>query len=131
MYCWNKQEADFQLENLEVNKRLMRRYTMMEKTRDADIIGIVIGTMAVAKYFEVLQKVQRIIKNSGKQYYTYVVGKLNPHKLANFPEVDIFVLISCPESAAFDSRDFYKPLVTPLELEIALVFVFHTSQIDR
>ena len=32
----------------------------------------------------------------------------------------MFVLVACPENALLDSRDFYKPVVTPLELEIAL-----------
>ena len=31
------------------------------------------------------------------QVYTFVVGKLSPAKLANFSDVDVFVLISCPE----------------------------------
>jgi diphthamide biosynthesis protein 2 len=103
-----------------INKIIMRRFVMIEKIKDAEIIGIVIGTMAVNRYREILKRTQQVIKNSGKQYYTFVVGKLNPHKLANFAEVDIFVLISCPESTAFDSRDFFKPIVSPFELEIAL-----------
>ena len=54
-------------------------------------------------------------------YYIFAVGKINVPKLANFAEVDMFVLVACPENSMIDSKEFYKPIVTPFELEIALV----------
>jgi diphthamide biosynthesis protein 2 len=50
-----------------------------------------------------------------------VVGKLNVPKLANFQEIDIFVIVACPENSLVDSKEFFKPIITPFELEIALV----------
>ncbi|XP_009570449.1 PREDICTED: diphthamide biosynthesis protein 2, partial [Fulmarus glacialis] len=47
------------------------------------------------------------------------VGKPNPAKLANFLEVDIFVLVACAQNSLLDSSDFYRPVVTPYELELA------------
>ena len=44
-----------------------------------------------------------------------------PAKLANFAEIDIFVLISCPENALIDSKELYEPVITPSELEHALL----------
>ena len=41
-------------------------------------------------------------------------------KLANFPEVDAYVIISCPYSTFFDFKDFYKILINPFELELVL-----------
>ena len=38
------------------------------------------------------------------QYYTVAVGKLNPAKLANIMEVDIFVLVACPQCSLQDSQ---------------------------
>lgn len=68
-----------------------------------------------------LQHLQDIIRKAGKTFYTFVVGKLNVPKLANFQEVDLFVVVACPENSILDSKDFFKPVVTPFELEIALV----------
>lgn len=68
-----------------------------------------------------LQHLQNIIKKANKTFYTFVVGKLNVPKLANFQEVDLFVIVACPENSILDSKDFFKPVVTPFELEIALV----------
>ncbi|XP_009876947.1 PREDICTED: diphthamide biosynthesis protein 2, partial [Apaloderma vittatum] len=46
-------------------------------------------------------------------------GKPTPAKLANFLEVDIFVLVACAQNSLLDSSDFYRPVVTPYELELA------------
>lgn len=40
-------------------------------------------------------------------------------KMANFLEMDLFVLVACPENSLVDSQDFYKPVVTPYEMEVA------------
>ena len=36
-------------------------------------------------------------------------------------EVDCYVLIACRENTLVESRDFYRPIVTPFELELACV----------
>jgi len=55
------------------------------------------------------------------RFYTFVVGKLNPAKLANFPEIDCYVIVACPEnSLQLDVKEFYRPVITPFELEVAL-----------
>ena len=42
-------------------------------------------------------------------------------KLANFSEIDVFVLVACPENTMVDSREFYTPIVSPFDVELALV----------
>eukprot|EP01027_Heterolobosea_sp_BB2_P011080 GEZU01016164.1.p1 GENE.GEZU01016164.1~~GEZU01016164.1.p1 ORF type:complete len:176 (+),score=53.91 GEZU01016164.1:186-713(+) len=32
----------------------------------------------------------------------------------------MFVIVACPQNSIVDSKDFYKPVVTPFELELAL-----------
>ncbi|KAL6071145.1 Diphthamide biosynthesis protein 2 [Balamuthia mandrillaris] len=108
-------------ETLQVNRTLSKRYFLVEKTKDADIIGIVVGTLGVDKYLDIIEHLKLVIKDAGKKHYLLAVGKLNPAKLANFEHVDIFVLVACPENSLVDSKDFYKPIVTPFELEVALV----------
>lgn len=54
------------------------------------------------------------------RFYTFVVGKLNPSKLANFPEIDCYVIVACPDRSLLESREFYRPVITPFELEVAL-----------
>ena len=66
------------------------------------------------------------MKASGKKCYTFLVGKPNVPKLANFPEIDVFVMVSCPETAIVDSKEFMQPIVTPYELEASLDFRYFT-----
>lgn len=41
-------------------------------------------------------------------------------KLTNFAEVDAFVIVASAETSLIEARDFPVPLITPLELEVAL-----------
>uniref|UniRef100_A0AAV2LAR3 2-(3-amino-3-carboxypropyl)histidine synthase subunit 2 n=1 Tax=Knipowitschia caucasica TaxID=637954 RepID=A0AAV2LAR3_KNICA len=59
------------------------------------------------------------IHKAGKKCYMFAMGKLNVPKLANFLEIDIYVLVACPENSLIDSTEFYKPVVTPFEMEVA------------
>eukprot|EP01119_Soliformovum_irregulare_P017807 TRINITY_DN534_c0_g1_i1.p1 TRINITY_DN534_c0_g1~~TRINITY_DN534_c0_g1_i1.p1 ORF type:complete len:512 (-),score=166.66 TRINITY_DN534_c0_g1_i1:9-1544(-) len=108
-------------QSLQTSKNLMKRYYLVQQAKDAQVIGILAGTLGVARYLEVIQHLKDIIKKAGKKSYTFVVGKLNVPKLANFGEIDLFVLVACPENSMIDSGEFYRPIVTPFELEIALV----------
>lgn len=93
---------------------------------------------------------RQLVAAHQKKSYTVAVGKLNPAKLANFIEVECFVLVACPENSMVDSKvrtrvgflssplrarfapwlnlrtwvsplqEFLRPIVTPFELELAL-----------
>ncbi|KAK0234573.1 putative diphthamide synthesis protein-domain-containing protein [Armillaria nabsnona] len=108
------------LESSRTNRLLMRRYAVVQKARDADVFGILVGTLGVANYLPLIKRIRDILKRAHKKSYTISVGKLNPAKLANFLEVECFVLVACPENSLIDAKDFLRPIVTPYELEIAL-----------
>jgi diphthamide biosynthesis protein 2 len=121
MWTFNPIGDVFRKETVNANRALMKRFYLIERAKDADIIGIVVGTLAVSNYMDILAYLKRIIKAAGKKYYTFVMGKLNIPKLANFSEIDMFVLVACPENSLLDSKEFFRPIVTPFEMEIALV----------
>jgi diphthamide biosynthesis protein 2 len=41
---------------------------------------------------------------AGKKSYTFLMGKPNPAKLANFPEVEVFVLVADPDGLILNSK---------------------------
>jgi diphthamide biosynthesis protein 2 len=96
------------------------RLLMIEKIRAATRIGILVGTLAVASYVDVIDSVQTLIEASDKRAHVVVVGKLNPAKLGNFMEIEVFVNVACPENSLIDGREFLQPIVTPFELYLAL-----------
>lgn len=107
---------------LETSTRLLlrRRYALVTSLTTAPVWGILINTLSVKNYMSILSHIQRQIAAAGKKSYLFVVGKLNPAKIANFSEIGGWVVIGCWESSLVDSKEFYRPIITPFELELAL-----------
>ena len=106
---------------LGISRYLNRRFYLTEKAQLSSIMGILVGTLSQDRFQNVIKTVRRKIQDSGRGCYTFVVGKINVAKLANFAEVECFVLISCGETSVLvDERDFHVPVITPSELEIVL-----------
>ncbi|KAL9121529.1 MAG: hypothetical protein Q9187_001914 [Circinaria calcarea] len=99
---------------------LRRRYALLTSLSTVSIFGILINTLSVKNYLHVVEHVKSKIREAGKKYYTFVVGKVNAAKIANFGEVGGWVVIGCWESSLVESKDFWKPIITPFELELAL-----------
>ena len=78
-----------------------------------------------SQYLEALTHAKQLVESTGRRTYTFVVGKLNVPKLANFLEIDVFVLVAAAEYSLMidtdvDGEKFLKPVATPFELEVAL-----------
>ncbi|GAA97209.1 uncharacterized protein L969DRAFT_606944 [Mixia osmundae IAM 14324] len=104
------------------NKLLMKRYVAVQKAKDADVFGLVIGTLSIDAALPLITALRRLLKRKRKKVYTLAVGKLNPAKLANFLEVDCFVLIACPEHSLLGdaAKEYHRPIISPHELFVAL-----------
>lgn len=61
-------------------------------------------TSLTAAYLPLITHLRELIASHHKKSYTVAVGKLNPAKLANFIEVECFVLVACPENSMVDSK---------------------------
>lgn len=96
-----------------------RRRFLIEKARESNVVGIVAGTLGVAGYLTAISNLRELIHKSGRKSYTVVAGKPNPQKLANFPEIECFVLVSCEHAALVDGRDYLQPVITPWEAQVA------------
>lgn len=51
VYQYSPTSKTSRLESGRTNKLLMRRYATMQKGRDADVFGILVGTLGVGKSF--------------------------------------------------------------------------------
>lgn len=104
---------------------MRRRNFYIEKCKDAQSLGIVVGTLATAGYLDVVDRIKRLARDRGTRTYLLSIGKINPAKLANFMDIDCFVFVGCPENNIYTSRDFYKPLLSVFEAELALNPAWH------
>ncbi|KAK6261380.1 hypothetical protein QUC31_007196 [Theobroma cacao] len=119
---------------------LKRRYYLVERAKDANMVGILVGTLGVAfaciilvledalynlatigaaGYLHMIHQMKELIVGAGKKAYTLVMGRPNPAKLANFPECDVFIYVSCAQTALLDSKEFLAPVITPFEALLA------------
>ncbi|RMZ80462.1 hypothetical protein DV737_g3039, partial [Chaetothyriales sp. CBS 132003] len=102
------------------SRLLRRRYALVTSLSTVSVWGILINTLSVKNYLSMVTHVQRSIAGAGKKSYLFVVGKINVAKVSNFAEVGGWVVIGCWESSLIDSKEFYRPIITPFELELAL-----------
>ncbi|KAI9605987.1 hypothetical protein H4Q26_004358 [Puccinia striiformis f. sp. tritici PST-130] len=127
----DENDPDQREHNRRTKKLLMRRYATIQRARDADVFGILVGTLGVRHYLEMINRTRKLIEEQfQKKAYVISVGKLKPEKLMNFAEIQAWVLVDCPESSLltldgksgerFDPKLFGAPIITPWELEIAL-----------
>lgn len=82
----------------------MQRYVNVERVEHAKMLGVVLGTLSVDRYQQMLSRLMRVAEKNGQQAYPIMVGKLSLPKLANFPGMDGFVLIGCERSCFIDVR---------------------------
>jgi diphthamide biosynthesis protein 2 len=99
---------------------LRRRYALLTRLSTNPIFGILINTLSVKNYLPTITHIKSLITQSGKKSYTFVVGKVNAAKIANFSEIGGWVVVGCWESSLIESAEFYRPIITPFELGLCL-----------
>ena len=104
------------------SREFMERYGGVSKVRDAEIVGIIVGSMGLNETTTraLIQRLEKLIRSAGKKHYTFIMGRLNEAKLCNFPEVDIYCLLCNEDDAVIKPKTFHVPVITPYELELGL-----------
>lgn len=105
----------------QTSQMLRRRYALITSLTTCSIFGILINTLSVKNYLSTVDKIRAQLAAAGKKSYTFVVGKVNAAKVANFSEIGGWVVVGCWESSLIESADFYRPIITPFELSLTLM----------
>lgn len=98
---------------------IMKRSRPIDEIKFADKIGVLVASPS---FLDVALKIEALIKESGKIPYLISMGsRINEYKLANFPDIEAFVLVACPLTISFlDSRRFQMPVLSACEAVYAL-----------
>lgn len=103
-----------------VNNVLFKRYNMIEKAKESEVFGILVGTLSIDGLNNIIEDIKNTLKANNKKFYTFLLGKITLEKLSNFVDyIDCFVLIACPFNNFYDFKTLYKPLVSTLDVKIA------------
>lgn len=81
------------------------RYYLVQRAREAGVIGIVVGTLGVQLYGSVVRSLRRMVEDAGRKAYTLAVGKVNVAKLANFAEVRLHTYATAMVNSKDSLRD--------------------------
>lgn len=99
------------------------RFYLIQKAKLCHVFGILVVDVNrdEASIQGTIQSLQKLLHEENRVSYTFVVGSLNPAKLANFGEIDCFIWLACPEHSILQhsSTDYHVPVVTLYELLVA------------
>jgi len=88
------------------SREFQQRSGGMLRVKEAQTIGIIVGSMGLTADLTqaALHRLQLLIQESGRRHFTFAMGRLNEAKLSNFPEIDLFCLISNDDSSLIPAK---------------------------
>jgi 2-(3-amino-3-carboxypropyl)histidine synthase len=101
------------------NNMLRQRYGAILASRSAQRFGILVGLKRGQQRIKLAYEVQQMLDAAGKLSVLITQNEFSPVSLQGF-DLDCYVSTACPRIAIDDYLQYKKPIITPLELEIAL-----------
>ena len=104
----------------ELKERVLRqRHAATVLASTAHSFGILVSTKLGQQRLELAFKLRDIIEKAGRHAEVIAMREIDPTQLPAF-RVDAFISTACPRLAIDDYLRFKRPIITPIELEIAL-----------
>ena len=102
----------------DADRFIRQRFGAIVKAEEATVFGIIVGTKIGQKREKLALALKEIIESAGKKSYMFYTDRINPEDF--YYDVDVFVNTACPRITYDDYLRFPKPVISPIELEIAL-----------
>lgn len=99
---------------------LRQRYGAITFGQQANTIAIIIGLKPGQNRYDQALKLRKKVLDADKKCLLLTTNMLHPSFTDRYPFVDVFVSTACPRIAIDDYNMYKKPILTPIELEIAL-----------
>ncbi len=103
----------------ERNLFLKKRFAAIAKSKEAESFGIIISTKSGQRRKQKAIELKKLVEFKGKKAFLFAVDFVREQYFLGV-DVDCFVCTACPRIAVDDSIAWKKPLINPIELEIAL-----------
>jgi 2-(3-amino-3-carboxypropyl)histidine synthase len=101
-------------------KALRQRYQAIEQAKGAKTYGILISTKRGQLRFKLAKAIKEKLKAYGKEAYFFAGNALMPDQFNYLKGIDCLISTACPRIAIDDFLSYKLPIITPIELEIAL-----------
>ncbi|XP_034937455.1 2-(3-amino-3-carboxypropyl)histidine synthase subunit 1 [Chelonus insularis] len=96
------------------------RKNFIEQAKNAQTIGLVLGTLGRQGNPSVLKNLEKRIQSLGKKNVDILLSEIFPDKISMFKDIDAFIQIACPRLSIDWGTAFEKPFLTPYEGAVAL-----------
>lgn len=103
----------------DVDRFIRRRYGKIARAQDARQWGILLGVKRHQHNSELAEELMHKIEAHNLDAYLIMVDNITPETLLSF-KADAFVNTTCPRIGIDDAELYDRPILTPVELEIAL-----------
>lgn len=119
-YRYDPYSKVFSHEKYDHSKMQAIRQKAISVAREAETVGIILGTLGRQGSPKILDTLKETLKNQGKKSFTVLLSEIFPDKLKLFLHVDAWVQIACPRLSIDWGMAFQKPVLTPYEMSVAL-----------
>ncbi|PKK86210.1 MAG: diphthamide biosynthesis enzyme Dph2 [Thermoplasmata archaeon HGW-Thermoplasmata-1] len=102
------------------DKVLRQRFAAITAAKDARSFGILVSTKPGQTRMALARSILRKLRSLGRSAHIIAMRQFTPDSLLYFRKLDAFVSTACPRIAIDDRSRYDVPMITPIELEIAL-----------
>jgi len=110
-----KEELDSLKESI-----LRQRYGAIAQAKQSQRFGIILSTKAGQQRINSAHHLQHLLTQHNKSGYILIMDHITPDILMNFRQLQCYISTACPRVAIDDYQQYSTPILTPIELEIAL-----------
>ncbi|KAI9203246.1 putative diphthamide synthesis protein-domain-containing protein [Polychytrium aggregatum] len=96
------------------------RQHAIEQARGGKKFGLILGTLGRQGSPKVLEHLESQLVSRRIPYVTVLLSEIFPSKLAQFPNVDVWIQVACPRLSIDWGYAFPKPLLTPYEAAVLM-----------
>jgi 2-(3-amino-3-carboxypropyl)histidine synthase len=100
-------------------KILRQRHGAISLASEAKSFGIIVASKPGQQRKALADTLKGMVISKGRRASLIVMDNVTPEQLLAF-QLDAFVSTACPRLAIDDYLRFKKPMITPIELEVAL-----------
>lgn len=106
----------------EDSRSFRERFGGVARVEQSKVVGIIVGSMGLTGESTrgIVARLQTLCEAAGRKTYVFIMGRLNEAKLCNFPEIQVFCLVSNEDTSVIAPKTFPVPVITPWELELGL-----------
>jgi 2-(3-amino-3-carboxypropyl)histidine synthase len=119
-YRYDPYSKVFSVESYDTDRMHVVRKGAIATAATAKRFGLILGTLGRQGNLSVLERLQKLLADAGREYVVVLLSEIFPDKLSLFGTVDAWIQVACPRLSIDWGYAFTVPLLSPYEANVAL-----------